>query len=192
MEIYKIYKLVKQRFKRKPSDSLLEKITAQFRKLFDQDRSKEELLEIVDTIISLENELPSRLKRYGEEVKEALISGKYSLKRPYPISHFYNESEGDVGTVYIFTSRSKKGQVKLGATTLSMHDREKAYFAKYGYSVVAVKHIKVNKPFELERLVKESIKHTRVAGNVEGDSNEWYSMNIDELYKKIIEINDKR
>jgi hypothetical protein len=119
-------------------------------------------------------------------MKAAVETGKYTIDRPYAIRHRFDENNRE-GLIYVMSSNSRPGQVKLGATTLSMHKRLKCYEAKYQYSVQAEKWKTVLKPFVLENNIAEKISKHRVSSNTNGDSNEWYHLSSEQLWKVVTE-----
>ena len=88
--------------------------------------------------------------------------------------------------MYILTSPSRRGECKLGATTLGMFERCFAYTRKYGYRVDDWFSLETRSPFAVERLVAAQIAHLRVCGNVKGDSIEWYRIAPEEIKRLIL------
>jgi len=191
MDIWKIYKLYKQRSVRNPNDQISQKITEICRPLFDGRKDKQNLISTIRDIQKLEEMLPTRLKRYGNSMEASVNLGAYTLTRPYQIDHLYKE-ENKSGTIYVLSSPARPGQIKLGATTMNIFDRCAKYESKYGYKVKPEKFMTVLKPFELENLVKQQAKENRVAGNAWGDSIEWYELPPMKLWNLVIEANAQR
>ena len=186
MDLYKTYKLIKQRAKRRHGDVVSHELCKIAQSIFYVGGNEENILAKIQTIISLETELPFGLKCYGQEMQSAVESGEYSIERPYAIRHRFDESNRE-GLIYVMTSTSRSGQAKLGATTQSMDQRLKSYQSKYQYSVQAEKWKTVAKPFILEDEVARKISKYRVTGNTTGDSIEWYHLSSESLWEEVIE-----
>ena len=186
MDLYKTYKLMKQRAKRRTNDPVSQELCEIARSIFYIGGNKKNILMKIQKIIILEEKLQFGLKCYGKEMQTAVETGKYTIDRPYAIRHRFDEDNRE-GLIYVMSSNSRPGQVKLGATTLSMHKRLKCYEAKYQYSVQAEKWKTVLKPFVLENNIAEKISKHRVSSNTNGDSNEWYHLSSEQLWKVVTE-----
>ena len=82
MDLYKTYKLMKQRAKRRPHDIVSQELCKTARTIFYVDGKQQEILRIIVIIKPLEQRLPFGLKRYGMEMQCAVNSGRYSIDRP--------------------------------------------------------------------------------------------------------------
>ena len=87
MDLYKTYKLMKKRAKCRPNDVVSQKLCKTARTIFYVDGKKQEILQTISKIKSLEERLSLELKRYGMEMQCAVNSGRYSIDRPYPVRH---------------------------------------------------------------------------------------------------------
>ena len=154
-------------------------------------KTKKNVISKIKDIQKIEEMQPSRLKRYGNSMEAAVNRGDYTLTRPHQINHLYQEGNKS-GTIYILSSPTRPGQIKLGATTMNISDRCARYESKYGYKVNIEKFMTVLKPFELEKLVKLQAKSHRVTANACGDSIEWYQFLPMELWDLVMEINAQR
>ena len=134
MDLYKTYKLMKQRAKRQPENQLASQLSDTAREIFYQNGNQKTIRQKIQTIISLEKSLPLHLKHYGQEMLDAFETGNYSTDRPYAIRHRFDETI-KTGLIYTMTSPARTGETKLGATTLSVRERAKCYKSKYGYAV---------------------------------------------------------
>jgi hypothetical protein len=186
MDLYKTYKLLKQRAKRRPHDLTSQEISKIARSMFYLDGDVEKILTKIQAIGVLEKNLQSSLKCYGKEMQDAVISGEYTIDRPYAIRHRFDKNN-HTGLIYIMSSTSRPGQVKLGATTQSINKRLRCYETRYQYSVKAEKWKTVLEPFVLENDISKKINEYRVAGNTIGDSNEWYHLSPEQLWNVVIE-----
>jgi len=184
MDLYKTYKLMKQRAKRQPGNQLASKLSDTAREIFYQNGNQKAIRQKIQTIIALEKGLPLHLKHYGQEILNAFESGNYSMDRPYAIRHRF---DGNIktGLIYTMTSPARMGETKLGATTLSVRERAKCYKSKYGYPVEVENWKEVSKPFELEEAVAQKMSEFRVCRNTSGDSIEWYCLPEDQVWKVI-------
>ena len=68
MDLYKTYKLMKQRAKRQPGNQLASKLSDTAREIFYQNGNQKTIRQKIQTIISLEKGLPLHLKHYGQEM----------------------------------------------------------------------------------------------------------------------------
>ena len=137
MDFYQKYKLMVQRGKRNPQCKVSEKIAAVARGMFSAGLTRNDVLATVMEIQSLEVFLPKNLKRYGKELEVAVLSGRYTAKRPYQIRHKF-EKQHLSGVIYLLSSPQRRGQLKLGATTLQIEKRIALFESKYGYQVKLV------------------------------------------------------
>jgi hypothetical protein len=186
MDLYKAYKIMKQRAKRRPHDHISQELSKIARSIFYFDGDVEKILTKIQAIREVEKKLQYGLKCYGKEMEDAVLSGKYTIERPYAIRHRFDRNNRK-GLIYVMSSKSRPGQVKLGATTLSIYKRLKCYENKYQYSVKAEKWKTVVDPFVLENDIAKKINKYRVAGNTTGDSNEWYHLSPEQLWNVVIE-----
>ena len=191
MDLYKTYKLMKQRAKRRHGDIVSQELCKTAQSIFYVGGNEEDILAKIQNIISLEKELQFGLKCYGQEMQSAVVSGEYSINRPYAIRHRFDESNYE-GLIYVMTSTSRSGQAKLGATTQSMDQRLKSYQSKYQYVVQAEKWKNVAKPFVLENKVAQKLSKYRVTGNTTGDSIEWYHLSSERLWEEVVETLSQR
>ena len=191
MDLYKTYKLMKQRAKRRHGDVVSHDLCKTAQSIFYVGGNEEDILAKIQNIISLETELQFGLKCYGQEMQSAVVSGEYSINRPYAIRHRFDESNHE-GLIYVMTSTSRSGQAKLGATTQSMDQRLKSYQSKYQYVVQAEKWKNVAKPFVLENKVAQKLSKYRVTGNTTGDSIEWYHLSSERLWEEVVETLSQR
>jgi len=188
-DIYKIYKLIKQRSTRNPTNDKYVKMTSIANKLFERGIEEEELYEIADQLYEIEKNLYVRTL-FSKRIIDALDSGEYSLDRPYQIRHRY-EDQGP-GWVYIASHSSKKRQLKIGATTQLPEKRMDLYYHRYGYYPSIEYDLFCDKPFDLEHDVKKQISDKLYCGCTDGDSNEWYEISFEELKRRIISTDEKR
>ncbi len=182
--LYKIYKKFYQRAYRNPDDYELKEISDTISEIIkdlynssnDTDRHlqiKSNAILIAKKIYYRENTLaPSVL--FSLELIKALKMKNLDYDIPYQVIHRWN-SENRNGLIYILTSDKKKGQCKLGATTLSMQNRIYHYERRYGYSVTEYFSKEISSPLQFELIVANKMKEYRVAGNTYLESNEWYS-----------------
>jgi len=185
MDLYKTYKLMKQRAKRQPENQLASQLSDTAREIFYQNGDQKTIHQKIKTIITLEKGLPLHLKHYGQEMLNALETGNYSIDRPYAIRHRFDENI-KTGLIYTMTSTARVGETKLGATTLSIRERAKCYKSKYGYAVEVGNWKVVSKPFKLEAAMAETLRQYRVIGNTSGDSIEWYSLKEPQIWKMVL------
>ena len=185
MDLYKTYKLMKQRAKRQPENQLASQLSDTAREIFYQNGDQKTIHQKIKTIITLEKGLPLHLKHYGQEMLNALETGNYSIDRPHAIRHRFDENI-KTGLIYTMTSTARVGETKLGATTLSIRERAKCYKSKYGYAVEVGNWKVVSKPFKLEAAMAETLRQYRVIGNTSGDSIEWYSLKEPQIWKMVL------
>ena len=184
MDLYQIYKLFKQRAKRTPDCKVSEKIACLAKGMFSSNLSKKSLLKVIIDIQALEIFLPQHLKRYGYKMELAVQSGTYSAERPYQIRHKYYQKDL-TGVIYLLSSANKKGQLKLGATTLEIDKRISLFQSRYGYPVRLVAAKLVRNVFMVEEMVAKELDLYRVSRQTSGDSNEWYAISYSKIWKQI-------
>jgi len=184
MDFYQKYKLMAQRSKRNPQCKVSEKIAAVARGMFSADLTRNDVLATVMEIQSLEVFLPKNLKRYGKELEVAVLSGRYTAKRPYQIRHKF-EKQHLSGVIYLLSSPQRRGQLKLGATTLQIEKRIALFESKYGYQVNLIAAKTVKNVFLLEDMASKSLDVYRVSARTLGDSNEWYAVSYAKMWKQI-------
>ena len=134
------------------------------------------MLVVVKKIRNLESSISTFRKMYSLELKNAIENDNYYIEIPHQIAHAWNENSNTRGWIYILTSTTKPGQVKLGATTMLPQDRVVAYKSKYGYPASLHWYKFVTMPFSVEKKIQASISECRVSALTEGDSNEWYGV----------------
>ena len=182
--LYKIYKKFYQRSYRNPDDFELKEISDAvseiIKDLYNSSSDIERHLLIKTNAILLAKKIYHRENDsrpqilFSLELIKALKRKKLNYDIPYPVIHRWN-SENRKGLIYILTSNSKKGQCKLGATTLTMQKRIYHYENRYGYSVEEYFSKEVYSPLQFELVIANKMKEFRVAGNTYRESNEWYS-----------------
>lgn len=187
MYLYKIYKLIKQRSVRDhPYCELRSEMTQLARQIFEGKKSAEDILSIASELKSIETQIYGIRTYFSDKIKYAVKSGNYSLEFPDVISHVKYGDE-KIGSIYILTSSEKKGQSKLGATTMDPNKRLSIFINRYGYDADFYYISEgVRAPFKLEKSIADEIRHLRVSGLEFGDSIEWYFINPKVLKTKII------
>jgi hypothetical protein len=185
INLYDIGKAFHQRAHRDPTNAAKQKAHDLSKELWHNKKSKDELLAIIAQLKPIERTFRGIRVYYADIAEKAVRAGNYEVTVPPEISHRYDEQPG---RVYVLTSSTRPGECKLGATTMTIVSRCIAYWTKYGYRVEDYFTIESRTPFSLEKLVAERISHLRVAGNVRGDSIEWYRIQPDELKKLILRV----
>lgn len=183
INLFEIGRAFNQRAYRDPTNAAKAKALDLARELWHTKKTKAELLSIIAQLKEVERTFSGIRVYYADVAEKAVRSGNYSVVIPHEISHRYNEQPG---RVYILTAPTRRGECKLGATTLHMFERCVAYTRKYGYRVDDWFHLETRSPFAVEKTVAAQIGHLRVCGNVKGDSIEWYRIVPDELKHLII------
>ena len=186
MELWNVYKMIKQRSTRNPDDCAMAEMTSICGLMFRSRQNARSLIVAIDRIINLEVRLAPHLKRYGQTMKAAVRSGNYSLEVPYVVAHLIKEAPKNYGDIYVLSAIGKPGQVKIGATTMSLSKRCYMYETKDGYPVQIEKSMRVATPFKLEKAVQKLAILSRVRGNANGDSIEWYAMSPSKMWKLVM------
>lgn len=93
------------------------------------------------------------------------------------------------GIVYIATSTSRLGWVKLGATEkMTLEARLKKFRSKYRLlDATPVFAMYVSSPALLEDLAQRHFRNFRVSGRTRGESNEWYTVDAEALALYLVE-----
>ncbi|MEZ5492869.1 MAG: GIY-YIG nuclease family protein [Gammaproteobacteria bacterium] len=184
-DLYKIYKLIRQRADRDPASRIKNEMALLAKDLVKGGYSVEKMLELSNDLYLLEKQLPRIGKYFSIEIYSALQGNNFIINVPYPIAHAWGESPNSVGYLYVATSKAKPNQVKLGATTLTPRKRLDKYSHRYGYEVELFWQMKVRMPFKLEKIVASKVAGSRVSGLTDGDSNEWYHLTPDKLLLEV-------
>ena len=116
---------------------------------------------------------------YSDAIKDDIENGDAYADIPYQVLPRWNESENSAGWIYMAVSDSKRGQIKIGATKMSISERENKYYSKYNYRIKVVWSEWVDIPFQIERDLQDHFIDHRVSGYTSGDSNEWYIGELD-------------
>ena len=173
MELYKIYKQIKQRSSRHPYDKDKMEMAIIANDIFEGNKTQKEILKIAKKLKLIELNIYNVRTYLSDQLLEAAKTGNYNLEKPYVIRHRHNDNNSH-GWIYIMVSKNKPGQSKLGATTLDPHERKNKYINRYGYQVSIFYYSYVKSPFTLEKMIADQLNQFRVSGHTYGDSNEWY------------------
>jgi hypothetical protein len=176
INMYKIYKMMSQRVIRRPNNNNVAKMKSLTKSLLTDGLNKSEMLVVVEKIRNLESSISTFRRMYSLELKHAIENDNYYIEIPHQIAHAWNETSNIRGWIYILTSTTKPGEVKLGATTMLPQDRVVAYRSKYGYPVSLYWYKFAKMPFSVEGKMRASMSECRVSALTEGDSNEWYGI----------------
>lgn len=184
IDVYRLYKRFYQRSHRDKYDEDLAEMTEIAkeiaRKTFIEDlHNKKNASNRKATLLlarRLENlEADSRFGiNFSAGLVSAIKSNNYYSNVPYERRHNWQAINNFEGHLYLFTSNSKPGQVKLGATHLDPYERARKYSSKFGYKVDLLIEATVKNPWEAEINLGNMLKEKRVAIKTLGDSNEWY------------------
>lgn len=188
VNLYDISKSFYQRSNRNQSCLLKAEAYSVSRDLWNEKRSKRDLIKIISVLKKIERSIPGLSVFFADRAEKAVRNDNYFVRVPYAIAHRYNDRPG---RVYILTSKSRPGECKLGATTLSMRDRCEKYESRYGYDVSTFFSIDCAKPFALEKRVADKISELRTVRNASGDSIEWYQIKPKDLEKIIVLTNSE-
>ena len=124
---------------------------------------------------------------HSPHLLRALEVDEYTIDVPFPVKPRWEDP--DYGYLYIFTSDSRLGECKLGATSMDINTRANKYMNKYGYSVeVYYASPLILNPFQYELAIGRMYKEFRCIGHVYGDSIEWYNLDPTILRDQILEI----
>ena len=184
--LWDIYKAFSQRSHRNPVNDLLLEMKTIAHEIVTNKLTRDEIWCRANKLLELEIELAPR-EYFSKRIINALEINQYEINIPYQVRHKY-EFQELIGYIYIFTSKSKLNQSKIGATTMQPEIRAAKYTSKYFYKVNVFYYKDLKDPFGFEDKIKKLIFDKRVHGNIENDSIEWYFIEPDEL-KKIIEGN---
>ena len=144
------------------------------RQIFEGEKLPEDILVIAEDLKAIEVNLYGVRTYFSDQIKRAVENDNYSLEFPDVISHMKTDND-KYGSIYILTSPSKKGQVKIGATTMDPGKRLSIFIDRYGYDAdyYFISEV-VRSPFTIEHSIKKDISYARVSGLEYGDSIEWY------------------
>ena len=120
VNLFEIGKAFYARSHRDPSHEGKAKALSLANEMWQAKKTKEELLEIIAQLKPIERTFPRIWVFYADIAEQAIRRGKYVVDIPHEIAHRYNDRPG---RVYILTSSSRRGQCKLGATTMTIPSR---------------------------------------------------------------------
>jgi hypothetical protein len=191
LNLYTVYKAYAQRARRNPNNLELRNIKEIMKYLITQSLEEnltiEEQLDCARKIGIIESDQKQSRKLYYLDLQDALVTGSYEVEIPYQVINLWRESENSAGYVYLATSESRKNQVKLGATTISIWRREAAYLKRWGYEISIDWKIWTDQPLAREHKIKSKMKEYLVSGLTDGVSNEWYYGNVSHFTQIIVE-----
>ena len=180
VDLFQIYKMYIQRCRRRPWDERQVRNKEDMENLIKNDLTLEEMKEIAEQLRGREIVMGARVN-YGARILRALEEGSYKIDVPYQVLHRWRETDRTEGWIYLAVSDDKSGQVKIGATTMPIWKREYSYNYRYGYSIDILWKRRVSMPFTLETDLKEIFRSSLVSGLTDGDSNEWYFGNFEQM-----------
>ena len=198
LDLFSIYKKFYQRSHGNPSDYDYEVMTELAHDLvknlymcrFDEDKREiaiAESIEITKALKKMEFNKSGIRTYHSPWLLWALERDEYTIDVPFPVKPRWDEP--DYGYIYIFTSESRPGECKLGATSMDINTRAKKYINKYGYSVdVYYTSPQILNPFQYELAIGGRYKEFRCIGNTIGDSIEWYNLDPTILRNEILNI----
>lgn len=181
IDLWNIYRLVKQRHQRAKSvcqkQAAYEALAAMKETRDNPTISNAVLFQLSESNYLNNPYTKSNSKPYGTLVVSSISTNSYVLNKPiYNIYHLGN-CDPEIGIIYIASSQSHPSQIKIGYTTLSIKKRFKTYSNKYGYALDLEYFAEVTYPARVEHEVFKILKHLRISGRTNGDSNEWFWCN---------------
>ena len=185
MDVFKTYKQIYQRDRKDHGVKFTDgrQLLKELCIAIHNNWGEEELIIIADKI----RDLNILTKDYSDSIEDDINNGNAYADIPYPVLHRWCESDISEGYLYLAVSDSKKGQVKIGATTMDINARENAYYSKYNYHIRIVWSKWVDMPFQKEKELHDDFLDERVSGQTSGDSNEWYYGELD-TFKSTAEL----
>jgi len=141
LDVYKKYKSVYTKGRSYPNIDLYQDMRQLLKNLciaIYHDQDKEYLLNIAYAIRDLESDESYRHRFFSSQILIAIEDDDVSANIPYPSLHRWLETRDSSGRLYLAESDFKEGQVKIGATTMGITERENKYSHKYGYSIDVV------------------------------------------------------
>lgn len=187
LDLYKLYKQLYQRSNRNPYDEDLEEMTALAKAIAkikylenkyqkSTKKNQKDVLELAKNLNRMEVEYCPRVI-FTSNLLEALKTNTFKVDVPHVKSHSWLNLRLS-GYLYLFSAKSKPGQVKVGATTLEIERRASTYSSKFGYLVKVESYHFLDDCFKAELELARQLSEYRTSGNVWGDSNEWYSISL--------------
>jgi len=200
LDLYKVYKGFYQRWHRNQQDQDLyemkelsyELARNLYRNMYYETMSDDVHAEAIGaafTPMSMELEKGGFNKNYSVDLVDALISGDYSIDVPYSKILSWTEKSNYYGNLYVFVSKHRPDQCKLGVTRSSIETRIKKYIHKHGYDVeLYFLRIDILSPYMHEQAIAKKYQQFRHSGNTESDSIEWYYLDPEILKNEILSI----
>ncbi len=190
LDLYKVYKKFYQRWYRKQDDDDLFEMTAIAKKIAQKTfieethKTKHEVNRQITLDLAAQLETMERKFSFSVYFSSGLVSAikknLYCSKVPHERSHSWLAINNLEGFLYLFTAKSRPGQVKLGATYGDPLTRARQYSSKFKCQVDLLIFSEVANPWKAEGELGHILKANKVSGYTEGDSNEWFFLNNDE------------
>lgn len=202
LDLYKLYKQFYQRSHRSPDNEELSEMTrlahdiAQKKYIGDlynqmTPDTHQEILAIAVQLQELEFDYAPKTI-FSKNLVSAINKNDYFTDVPHERKHKWQDIHNLEGYIYLFSSSSKPGQVKIGATYSDPFARSRRYASKFGYSVSVECYALVTNPFQAESHLANLFINFRVSGNTWGDSNEWYFIKVVDAKKRFKEFCKQR
>ncbi len=198
LDLYLYYKKYYQRSNQNPNDeniTQMKNISHQIAFLIHKNRNKiddriiNQAIELADELLFIEN-IYNNFTKFSLHIIEALKKRNFKVDIPHPIAHRWNFNSDCSAYIYVAISESRKGESKLGVTTMSPEIRAKKYSSKYGYHIKIYDYVEAMNPYEIEAKITNELSNIRVSKNTEGDSIEWYRIDPNEMFDIVkIKIN---
>jgi T5orf172 domain len=177
-DLWKIYKAVKQRFNR--STNIGQKLLAEeamlaMKQVLQKTVTQNALLFSVCEKSYLDHENTKKnAVNYSNKVITSIYNNNFTSSKPkYNIPSLSN-SDPEQGYLYLASSCSKVGQIKIGYTTMDLKKRMQKLKLRYGYTIKVVDFAFVQYPARLEQEIHKQLSTLRVSGLTSKESNEWF------------------
>ena len=196
VDLYKIYRALKQREKRANRGSISHKaaeLVVEVMRIVMDSPTKGNCLKLIE---AEEEYLGFNVsaKRYSSDVLAAVKSKDFEINRPVINRYSVNRNNPGTGYLYIAVSSERPGKIKLGYTTLTLDKRMQLFRSKYGYFSFYVHCAAlVKEPAKLEEMIGNEFKPHRVSAMIHRDSTEWYTLKpkrAEKLMLDFFRVND--
>ena len=186
VDLYKLYRGLAQRARRDDGrDPRAQELAELAHDLVKCNPSREEMLSITAKMISLEDNDPRCIPGFAWRMHAAVTADDYIIDVPYTKRHAWRESADAEGYLYLATARSRRGQVKIGATYDDPAARLAKYSVRHGYAIKVVWSTYISRPFSFESDLHRAFAEQRAPQRTPTDSIEWYRTTLAEMKVQI-------
>jgi hypothetical protein len=189
IDIAKLYAKIKQRAERDRGTES-EELGATARALAKEVLIKQTIAAVQRFAVAERKWLRSRVRQLEPVAPDFVFAFKSKdfVCNYRTVNNFNTGHDPEVGWIYLLESPVRPIQVKIGYTTNDLRRRLLRIRRLHEPSAVLCWARWVKYPSRLESLLHSEFRTSRVAGNIHGDSIEWFSVRAEVVEKMIIRL----